>query len=1113
MQPDSRRNSVTAILFSLLILFLLPTLGFAFGFLSGNPTEMSRAESVTIAVEGSCEEQDPRYTWAVEANGMTFSSSQTSIPFNTLKADDYACGTAKIKVADKCGNEITTEIRNTTGGYHVLLESCGVLDGWHQSVCIQDGFEYTVDHFNCSNPDTDSGDKCPSHPCCECSSYYCAEGSEKRAWGCRGEASNNTPADTDRGEAPATQLCPLPRPQNVSNPVSVYNGNNFEQVEDIRFPSPFRKRFYFKRYYNSQSENTGPLGYGWSHNFSATLTPPCLVIDKQCYLRIEDETGRGVYFKEGVENIWEGAFGDDSQVVASTGGYTWQRLNGMHYFFTLQGQLESVADEAGNLISLTYDANDRLQTISDSASGRSMTLHYNVDGRIDYISGPVTAAVTDGTWVTYAYDGSGNLTSAAYADGSGFDYAYTDSLDVHNLTAKKDKMGHLLTSWTYDALDRVRDSFTRDGKGVTIDYNSDKMVTVTDAYGVERVYRIALFDGIKRIVGIKQSDGCMTCGEEPVRIEYDKKARVIEAEYANEMVKQYADYNDRGYSRTVKTAAGTDNERTVYYTYHPTINIRLSRTEKSLLGDGDKVTIWDYDDDGNSVPNENPGYLLSRMIERGFTKNELGAVAFEKITTFTYNSRGQVLSIDGPKLGNQDMITFTYDPLNGDLWSITRPHVGTTTFSEYTASGHPGRITDPNGNAQVFMFDGRDRITTITQLSDNSVTTYEYNTAGEFSRIVAANGVTADFDYDPTYGRLNKITDPDGNYIQYNYDSQGNPTEQAYYNAAGTRLYWKRFDYQSPDRPGKLWKVINPDNTFAQYQYDAVGNISSITDAAGKTTAFEYNPFRRLSAITQPGSMTTSFIYDLQGNPASVTNAENQRTAYVYDDAGRVLSRSSPDTETTTFDYDLSNNLSFKKEANGSTFSYTYDDVNRLTGILVPDPAEEVTFTYDEQANGKGRLTGITDTSGVYAYRYDAKGNLIEMQVSIGAATYTTTYSYDPAGTLTGITYPDGRIVTFELDNSGKVNRVRTTKGGNSAVLAENISYMPFGSVNSMSLGNGLLVTRNYDDQYRLESITAGNVLNYSYTFDAVELYLKVVFKGKGGVSTGRLLAAVNRPH
>jgi|GEM_PF-2026651 len=32
-------------------------------------------------------------------------------------------------------------------------------------------------------------------------------------------------------------------------------------------------------------------------------------------------------------------------------------------------------------------------------------------------------------------------------------------------------------------------------------------------------------------------------------------------------------------------------------------------------------------------------------------------------------------------------------------------------------------------------------------------------------------------------------------------------------------------------------------------------------------------------------------------------------------------------------------------------------------------------------------------------------------------------------------------------------------------------------------------------------------------TVNFYELYLKVVFKGKGGVSTGRLLAAVNRPH
>jgi len=45
------------------------------------------------------------------------------------------------------------------------------------------------------------------------------------------------------------------------------------------------------------------------------------------------------------------------------------------------------------------------------------------------------------------------------------------------------------------------------------------------------------------------------------------------------------------------------------------------------------------------------------------------------------------------------------------------------------------------------------------------------------------------------------------------------------------------------------------------------------------------------------------------------------------------------------------------------------------------------------------------------------------------------------------------------------------------------------------------------------EKYTKGHHGNAMYGCEAPELYLKVVFKGKGGVSTGRLLAAVNRPH
>ena len=41
----------------------------------------------------------------------------------------------------------------------IKTEECGVLDGWHQSECYDSqGNRYIVDHFNCSYPETDSGD-------------------------------------------------------------------------------------------------------------------------------------------------------------------------------------------------------------------------------------------------------------------------------------------------------------------------------------------------------------------------------------------------------------------------------------------------------------------------------------------------------------------------------------------------------------------------------------------------------------------------------------------------------------------------------------------------------------------------------------------------------------------------------------------------------------------------------------------------------------------------------------------------------------------------------------------------------------------------------------------
>ena len=65
-------------------------------------------------------------------------------------------------------------------------------------------------------------------------------------------------------------------------------------------------------------------------------------------------------------------------------------------------------DPVGNRRTLSYDAADRLNTITDEASGRILSLVYTAEGRIDYVIGPVLpGSIPDGIWVDYDYDEQG----------------------------------------------------------------------------------------------------------------------------------------------------------------------------------------------------------------------------------------------------------------------------------------------------------------------------------------------------------------------------------------------------------------------------------------------------------------------------------------------------------------------------------------------------------------------------------------------------------------------------------------------------------------------------------------------------------------------------------
>jgi RHS repeat-associated protein len=878
----------------------------------------------------------------------------------------------------------------------------------------------------------------------------------------------------------------------VGETIRVLNGNTVESRLDLQFPSPNRLGLTLQAFYNSRSDITGSLGYGWIHTYGVSLDP-AFMMGSSLYVKIVDQTGRAHYFKEDGDGLYAGVFNERTRVKAEAGGYAWYLLDGTKYAFSASGQLTWMDDSAGNRLELAYDTNNRLETVTDTSSGRILTFHYNADGQLTSITGPVTDAVpSPGTWVTYGYDDNQNLTSVTYADNSDFTYIYTDPNDVHNLTEKRDKAWHLLNTWAYDVRDRATDNFSRDGKGVSIVYESVIQVNVTDAYGKLREYFLGKVSGRKRISSIINGQGGAGgfpySNSNAVSWIYDTSMRPTEVEYAGGAITQYQSYDTKGNPGTIRLAYNTPEERILTYTYHPDMNAPLSRTEPSVLGGGSKVTTWDYDNDYNTIPNEDPTGLVSRIIEKGFTKAIAGSIIpYEYITTFTYNSKGQVLSIDGPLPVSGDTTSFTYDPTTGDLLTITRPLIVGTSFSNYDNAGQVGLVTDINNQSKGFTYDGRGRVTLITNNADGSTTSVIYNTAGFPDSRTDEDGVIKSFLYDTLYGRLVKTTDHVGNYISYNYDLQGNMIEKSYYDPSDNRTNWKQYTYKDPahNMPGKLYKEINPDNTFTKYEYDLEGNVASVTDPNNNTTSYEYDPLNRLITVTQPGNVVTSYTYDGHGNLQTVTDAELHTTTYEYDDMGRLLSTTSPDTGTVTYVYDEAGNPVSKTDAKGITLRYEYDLLNRLTNLNFPDSTQDIIYTYDTGANGTGRRTGMIDPSGNMTFGYDARGRLVEKTSIINSLTYSVFRAYTPGGRISSIAYPTGRTIDYDRTTCAcGVDAVSTTYNGNTITLANNLSYRPFGIAKGMNTGAGGTVDNEFDLSGRLTVANPGTDKERIYTYD-----------------------------
>ena len=895
----------------------------------------------------------------------------------------------------------------------------------------------------------------------------------------------------------------------VGESINIINGNAVEARTDLVFPSPHAQGLQFSAIYNSQSETEGQLGHGWTHNYNLSLDP-AITLKDMTFLRISDASGRAHYFLSDGNDTLSGFFNEQSFVQHIGEEYIWNLANGFQYGFSSDGKLSWIDDQYSNRVTINYDGQGRIDTVNDLASGRAISLHYTANGLLDFISGPVTQSLPDGKWVTYDYDNYANLTSIIYGDGSGFTYNYTDPYDIHNLTGKFDTMGHTLTTWSYNQLDQAKGLFSADNSNMTVDYTTPLQPKVTDAYGEIRTYSIEKFGALKRISGLQGTSVTPYGGNSPIRWAYDDQAHLVEVEYPGGLINKYQNFDQNHNPQTIILAANSAEEQTINFTFHPTLRVPLTRSVPSVLGNGNKVTIWDYDSDLDTEANENPTNTLRRVVEQGFTNNQAGeAVFFENITIMSFDSKGQLLSVNGPRPGDDDVTSFTYDPITGDLLSLTKPHLGTSHFVDYNEAGEVGRFIDINNQEQQFSFDGRGRLLTVTYQADGSQISRSFN-QGFLKSSTDQDGITHTYDYDAAYGRLETITDPLGNYILLDYDEHGNLNEKGKYTAAGEKTTRLRWDYDHPQIPGLLWKEIQSDDSFSEFHYDSRGNLFTVKDPEGNTTGYFYDLHDRLKQEIRPGNVITTYGYNQFGALNSVIDPTGKETTYILDDMNQVVSTTSSDTGVTSFIYDNAGNLISKTNANTITTNYQYDNLNRLLSIHFPDATENISFSFDEGAYGKGHRTGMTDSSGTTTYHYYPKGKLEYAIVTINGHDFTTVYSYTPGGLLASSTYPSGRVVELPRNSLGKVSEITTTFAGTEQTLISNLDYRPFGDpVSHNTGGNGAvdnLINANsqttvsnpdspgartyqYDKLGRLTSISAPTFPwhNRTYVYDELD--------------------------
>ena len=263
---------------------------------------------------------------------------------------------------------------------------------------------------------------------------------------------------------------------------------------------------------------------------------------------------------------------------------------------------------------------------------------------------------------------------------------------------------------------------------------------------------------------------------------------------------------------------------------------------------------------------------------------------------------------------------------------------------QYDDVGNRIQITDPFDQTVNYQYDSLNRVDTVT--IDSKAFSYEYYADGMIKAVNYPNGLRTEYTYD-NINRLTQLTNKLGGNVlsEFSYAYDKNSNIIAITSAGQTTTY-------QYDPLNRLTGIKRPNGEEINYQYDSRGNrskgsVTTIDPETFKAGEFAYNSWDELASFTGSGGITT-YSYDPEGLRTK-KDSISSTTRYFCDDNGLVIAESNGGGQVTA--QNIWGHKALARKINGSYYYYLYNGHGDVIQILDEAGNTVNSYSYDEWGN------------------------------------------------------------------------------------------------------------------------------------------------------------------